>query len=271
MLRWCQSTVRILDRVGAGIVSTSRCVMEPMTRHRVLIFCRARVYSIYATRNPPNTSMIEQNTRRALSRAITQAMGPNAIPHACDKSRPPISGLGQTHVESIPCAQDERPTVGGCPIVASSLATTNMQGNAHNRDSLMVFKSFLSPPTLLLSERPKLTACTLISLYQSLKAESQLNYLSSKELTELVALLGTLSLPSPRNPCIYLSRLLPLIAGETTSQTYWHAILDIAMDKERLLRQTLNGTDRYWIMRAQLAQVVNINGPLQPGMIKLFK
>ena len=101
-----------------------------------------------------------------------------------------------------------------------------------------------------------MTARSLISLYQSAKSQHELVCLSSKRFTELLSLLGTLSLPSPRNPCIYLSKLLPRVE-ESTFEPCWSTVAEIGLTKERLLK-TLNGTDRYWIMRAQLAQMVPV-------------
>jgi hypothetical protein len=70
--------------------------------------------------------------------------------------------------------------------------------------------------------------------------------------------MGSLSLPAPRAPCIYLSKLLPYVTG-ASSQTHWKFVMEIARDKEKLFN-VLSGTDRYWLMRAQLTKVVVAEG-----------
>lgn len=134
------------------------------------------------------------------------------------------------------------------------------------RDPLATLSSFLSRPKAHISTHPKISIDTLKSLYISLKSQSLLKCLSSKQLTGLISLVGSLSLPPPRNHCIYFSNLVSHVDLDSTHRVHWPFVLEIAQDKEKLLRQTLNGTDRYWIMRAQLSKVVVIGSEeLQAG------
>jgi hypothetical protein len=104
----------------------------------------------------------------------------------------------------------------------------------------------------------QLPATSLRPLYIFLKRRSQLHRLTSKQLTELLSLMGSLSVPAPRAPCIYLSKLTSCVT-EPSFQVHWPFIMEIARDKEQL-GYALNGTDRYWIMRAQLTKVVVAEG-----------
>ena len=130
------------------------------------------------------------------------------------------------------------------------------RGNTDNTDPFIILSKFLSPH--ICPQPGKLPANTLRLLYMSLRQSCQLRRLTSKQLTQLLSLMGSLSLPTPRAPCIYISTLISCVA-ESPFQTHWPFVLSIARDKERL-GHALNGTDRYWIMRAQLAKVVVTEG-----------
>ena len=127
------------------------------------------------------------------------------------------------------------------------------EDNTKDMNPLGVLRELLSSRNL--SARPnKLSTSTIRFLYSALKRRSRLRCLTSKQLTELLCLLGSLSLQAPRSPCIYLSKRISYVA-EPSFQTHWPFVLEIARDKERL-GYALSGTDRYWIMRAQLVKVV---------------
>jgi len=153
-----------------------------------------------------------------------------------------------THVES---GIRRRNTI---PTTNIDSPTTAFRVETPPHDPLTTLIAFLSQTNSPISRVQKITARSLISLYQYVKSRNELVRLSSKQFTELLSLLGTLSLSSPRNPCIYLSKLLPHIE-ESTFEPCWSTVAEIGWTKERLLK-TLSGTDRYWIMRAQLAQIV---------------
>jgi hypothetical protein len=141
---------------------------------------------------------------------------------------------------------------------SSIVSKAHAKDNTKNMDPLTVLSNFLSSSNLTFPQPDKLPINTLRSLYTSLKRRSQLRHLTSKQLTELLSLMGSLSLPAPRPPCIYLSKLISCVE-ESLFQTHWPFVLGVARDKEQL-GHALSGTDRYWIMRAQLAKVVVAEG-----------
>ena len=93
----------------------------------------------------------------------------------------------------------------------------------------------------------------LKSLYTAVKRRDMLHRVTSKRMTFIISLSGTLSIPSPRPVCIYIPKHMPQ-ADDAGGDVHWDFILEVARDKERN-SIPLNGTDRYWIMRAELAQV----------------
>jgi hypothetical protein len=146
------------------------------------------------------------------------------------------------------------PAVLTTPHSSTTTSQPQAKDNTKNRDPLTVLSKLLSSSNL---PSPQPTD-TLRTLYTSIKRRSQLRRLTSKQLTEFLSLIGSLSLPAPRAPCIYLSKLISRIV-EPSFQTHWPFVMEISRDKEQL-GYALSGTDRYWIMRAQLAKVVVAEG-----------
>ncbi|KAG6837229.1 hypothetical protein H0H93_012623 [Arthromyces matolae] len=114
---------------------------------------------------------------------------------------------------------------------------------------------------------------TLKLLYNTVKAQGQLELLSSKHLTELISLFGTLSLPDPRNGLIYISKLAPHVTSRGDDTEKWDFLIEVARDKQKTLKMKLNGTDGFWLMRALLTKVVLAEGEtsLSPGADFCFK
>ncbi|KAF9496805.1 hypothetical protein BDN71DRAFT_1505479 [Pleurotus eryngii] len=103
------------------------------------------------------------------------------------------------------------------------------------------------------------TLNTLRSLYVSVKHRNQLQQLSASQLSDLAALFGSLSISVPRHShCTYIH---PLVAYYTTdhttdtrTRTYWPFVQQILQDKMRLEHKLAN-RDRFWLMRASLANL----------------
>ncbi|KAG5720467.1 hypothetical protein E4T56_gene9377 [Termitomyces sp. T112] len=108
---------------------------------------------------------------------------------------------------------------------------------------------------------------TLRLLYSSVKTQGQLHLFSPKQLTELISLFGTLSLPDSRNGLIYLSKLASYVTPEGNDEEQWDFLIEVARDKQKTLKMKLNGTDGFWLMRALLTKVVLSEGEtsLMPG------
>ncbi|KAG6810130.1 hypothetical protein H0H92_013188 [Tricholoma furcatifolium] len=128
-----------------------------------------------------------------------------------------------------------------------------------------LLSDFLSR-TNTISYPDKISLDTLRIHYARLKSEGQLNLLSPKEFTELISLFGTLSLPDSRNGLIYLSKLVPHVASKRSDEKQWDFVIEVARDKQKVLRTKLNGTDGFWLMRALLTKVALAEGEtLSPG------
>lgn len=98
----------------------------------------------------------------------------------------------------------------------------------------------------------------LKSLYTAVKRHGMLHRVTSKQMSSIISLSGTLSIPSPRPVCIYIPKDIPQ-ADDAGGNAHWDFILEVARDKERK-SIPLNGTDRFWIMRAELAQIPRSTG-----------
>ncbi|KAK2460981.1 hypothetical protein APHAL10511_007451 [Amanita phalloides] len=98
------------------------------------------------------------------------------------------------------------------------------------------------------------------SLYSMAKEHATLDKVNSKHMTYIISLFGALSMPPPRPTCIYIPKLVPH-SNNRNEEAHWKFILEVARDKEKL-GYVLNGTDRFWIMRAELARL-----PAWPGQL----
>lgn len=112
----------------------------------------------------------------------------------------------------------------------------------------------------------------LISLYKTASKRSLLQYLSAEQMTEVLSICGTLSLPPPRLSSVYDSYLVPFFQPPSGNISYWPFVMKVAKDKERLWHN-LTVQDRYWVMRACLAGIPFVeNGKICSGYwAKFFK
>lgn len=105
---------------------------------------------------------------------------------------------------------------------------------------------------------------SLISLYKTASKQSLLQYLSTEQMTEVLSICGTLSLPLPRLSSVYDSRLVPFFQPPSGNTDYWSFVLKAAKDKGRL-SHSLTLQDRYWVMRACLARISRAGGRICSG------
>ncbi|KAG5651722.1 hypothetical protein H0H81_007692 [Sphagnurus paluster] len=259
MLRWCQSTVRALDGYG---ITTSTGILIPAKRYEKFVLHRGQLTHRF-TLNSFHTNTAGR------AQIFTQARGPilpgHTQSHGCNTKKSVTQGAGARRNTSIPHSvgiSPNAPTIYALPSVpdTSDAATTLIK--------------FLSTPY-------KLSAHTLKSLYASTKASGHLQRLTPKHLTDLISLLGALSISPDRSPRMYASRHLSFVLAdeeplpirkrrvyeaETRTEVHWPFVLEVVRDKEKLLGQSLNGTDRYWLMRALLVQLVSPESPkVEPG------
>ncbi|KAF8071679.1 hypothetical protein FPV67DRAFT_1482283 [Lyophyllum atratum] len=245
MLRWCQSTVRALDGCGTSTIGVYTCRFRSSTVARRALFG----YGLIKHDDVPMPVTCAPNARLPYSFVGKRIAGTRAFHAACST----------VDLEAaIPAASESSPAAHPTPQTSAASSMADI-------DSLETLSNFLSPHNLRSSTPHILSADTLEMLYGSIKALNQLCRLSSKQLTELLSLLGSLSLPQPRNLCIYLNKFVLHMDGEDDHATHWAFVLEVARDKEKVLGQSLNGTDRYWVMRALLTKVVLAEGEsLQP-------
>ena len=116
------------------------------------------------------------------------------------------------------------------------------------------------------------------SLFYSLKERSLLRKLSADDFTKLIALFGYLSSPShvqttsilQETPTLFriedVSRLARRLKKE--DRTYWDFVGVLGREKMKLGME-LSHTDRYWIMRRNVADVLEsgIVGDVSPGTL----
>ncbi|GLB40157.1 hypothetical protein LshimejAT787_0800280 [Lyophyllum shimeji] len=231
------STVRALDGYGTSTAYTFR-----------FHFSAAAARSIgskYGLRR--HTAAVGSVTRAATDASCSD--GP-IVRHIASKTRTLHATSPTVNQEASTLAVSE-PLV-GMPYPSESSGPSNTV----DHDDIGLLSNFLSPHNLRSPNPHKLSVDVLTTLYNSLKGRDGLRALPSKRFTELLSLFGSLSLPHPRHPCIYLSKYVSLVDGEHAGSPHWALVLEIARDKEKVLRQSLNGTDRYWVMRAKLTEVV---------------
>jgi hypothetical protein len=72
-------------------------------------------------------------------------------------------------------------------------------------------------------------------------------------LTALIGLFGSLSVDSTRR-CVYTSSLLPYVKDGPVTRDYWAFVKEVvSLKQQRGMR--LEHSDRYWMMRAELASL----------------
>jgi hypothetical protein len=72
-------------------------------------------------------------------------------------------------------------------------------------------------------------------------------------LSTLIALFGTLSVDSTSR-CVYTSSLLPYVKDGPVTRDYWAFVKEVVSLKQQR-GMTLVHSDRYWMMRAELASM----------------
>ncbi|KAF9468220.1 hypothetical protein BDZ94DRAFT_1247497 [Collybia nuda] len=235
MLRWCQSTVRAWDGGGSSTLSSIRFRSSSALRG----FTRARL-----------------EDGKALSASRDSVIGRSGQ----NTTQPTMCGDSEFARQIlVPGGQkgSGRGTVGDTqvPVLVNSTNSMPSTFTPGRGDPVVQLNRILTPSILLSAPVP---AQTLKRLYILVKSQDQLHRLTSKQLTRLLSLMGSLSLPAPRAPCIYFSKLISHI-DKSSFQTFWPFILEIAQDKQKL-GWKLDGTDRYWIMRAHLMNVTVAEG-----------
>ena len=153
---------------------------------------------------------------------------------------------------------DQRQDVRGTRVVRSTIQTTATPSDEPQPvDPVPELVDYLST-----CKRMDITMSVdhLKSLYTAVKRHDMLHRVTSKQMTSIISFFGTLSMSSPRPICIYIPKHIPQ-TDNARVDAHWDFILDVARDKERN-SIPLNGTDRFWIMRAELARLSTLPGAL---------
>ncbi|KAF8121771.1 hypothetical protein EV363DRAFT_1405454 [Boletus edulis] len=122
-------------------------------------------------------------------------------------------------------------------------------------------RRFLSSANLA-SDHPLVYSPTTIrSLYYCAESRNQLAMLDSRMLTLLMTLFGSLSI-SPRTSIVYKHPLASRFLDVCARRNHWAFVLKVGRYKAES-GMTLQDSDRFWLMRAELANV-RARSPLGP-------
>ncbi|TFK40148.1 hypothetical protein BDQ12DRAFT_734164 [Crucibulum laeve] len=250
MLRWCQSTIRILDGRGSGRPSTIRFHTTAFARQtrdpRVLHIISASttnkefVGSACATLAPAETSVVAEQPKPAPARdsdVVTNLLQIQPL-HSSQKHSMFRSSARSSQSTKKICLPDSRAV---CP----------------ETEPLTILTTFLTPSNTPGRTHLQLTRDALFGHYIKVRDETHLHLLTATQLTALLSLMGTLSLASPKSTCIYHSDLVLYINEPSAATDNWAIVLEITREKERL-GYALGNQDRYWAMRAWIAKAGDI-------------
>ncbi|KAG2361785.1 hypothetical protein BDR07DRAFT_1334070 [Suillus spraguei] len=126
-------------------------------------------------------------------------------------------------------------------------------GPSNNTRAIGTLQEILTSHALVLDPSRRPTPNTIRSFYISAKARGQLSQLDSGMLSALIALFGSLSVDSTRR-CVYTSSLLPYVKPGPIIRDYWAFVKEVVSLKQQR-GMTLVHSDRYWMMRAELASL----------------
>ncbi|KAG2341324.1 hypothetical protein BDR05DRAFT_965347 [Suillus weaverae] len=162
---------------------------------------------------------------------------------------PSSTGTQNTSIRSIRISDD--------PQESSSSNSTR---------AIRALQEILTYPALVLNPSRRPTPNTIRSFYISAKARGQLSQLDSGMLSALIGLFGSLSVDSRR--CVYTSSLLPSVKDGPVTRDYWAFVKEVVSFKQQR-GMTLVHSDRYWMMRAELASLFPSKDD-QPGYTHTF-
>ncbi|KAG1785709.1 uncharacterized protein HD556DRAFT_1420757 [Suillus plorans] len=140
-------------------------------------------------------------------------------------------------------------------------------GPSNSTRAISALRKILTSSTLLPDPSRRPTPNTIHSFYISAKARGQLSQLDSGMLSALIGLFGSLSVDSTRT-CVYTSPLLPYVKDSPVSRDYWAFVKEVVSFK-RQRGMALAHSDRYWMMRAELASL-SPSKDGQPGYTHKF-
>ncbi|KAG2147641.1 hypothetical protein DEU56DRAFT_852664 [Suillus clintonianus] len=140
-------------------------------------------------------------------------------------------------------------------------------GPSDSTRAISALREILTPPAVVPETSRRPTPNTIRSFYISAKSRGQLSQLDSGMLSALIGLFGSLSVdPSRRR--LYTSSLLPYVKDGPVTRDYWPFVKEVVSFKQQK-GMTLAHSDRYWMMRAELASFSPAKDG-QPGYMHAF-
>lgn len=143
-------------------------------------------------------------------------------------------------------------SLGGNPTSGGQEECGMSHSNISTR-AISALQEILTSPVILPDPSRRPTPNTIRSLYISAKTRGQLSQLNSGILTTLIGLFGSLSVDPSTKP-VYASSLLPRVRGSPVLRDYWPFVKEVVSFKEQR-GMLLAHSDRYWMMRAELASL----------------
>ncbi|OAX36049.1 hypothetical protein K503DRAFT_772889 [Rhizopogon vinicolor AM-OR11-026] len=241
MLRWCLSTVRVLGSVD-GAQGT-----------RLLSSASAYVHESFARFQTTNARGNSTSLADTAHLHIEDSPS-NTSDYYC-RVEDSEGADGYVHTALITRIQELQHT-GKSSRGGNETSDGQERGTSHSHSStraISALQEILTSPGIPPDPSGMPTPNTIRSLYISAKARGQLSQLDSGMLSTLIALFGSLSV-DPSSRCVYTSSLLLLVKGGPVTRDYWAFVKEVVSLKQQR-GMTLAHSDRYWMMRAELASL----------------
>ena len=142
------------------------------------------------------------------------------------------------------------------PHIPTSPSPHHDQLEQSSLTSFFALRAFLSYAPHGEQDVPTYNKKEFISIVNSVLADDSICYLTGKEFSSLIKLLGTLSI-LPASTKKYNSRRISLIIPTLPHSHYWTLVARIAEAKAKR-GEGLTASDHYWLMRMELASVPDI-------------
>ncbi|KAF8899913.1 hypothetical protein CPB84DRAFT_1962574 [Gymnopilus junonius] len=250
MLRWCLSTLHTLD--GRGSASALNLWRYSPTPQVAILngflprFATSRIRKFIDPRgwNRPVTWHITARLYVSACRAEVQYTREVVHHHHASVDLQVKNGVMQPAMQRSSklqhILQSKASTLHNSPSIAAHLHSVNNHDKSNPIANLQQLLSRHNP-------REGRDISDIVSFYESAAAESTLSTLDAEQFTNLLSLIGSLSLSLHKDTLT--------VTSHTSSEKadLWAFVLKIGEDKEKLGYE-LNPLDRYWVMTAWLAR-----------------
>jgi len=259
MLRWCLSTLRVLGGVDATQGTRFIASLIYACRFDIVFraICSAGAHVQNSFTRLQTTDTRDNSTSLAEPLRLEIADGPINTGHYtsdyCCYVKDSEGADDYVHTTGIQKLRHTGKSFpGGNTMLDGQERNTSHSLNWEPRTrAITALQDFLTSTGIFPdpSERP--TPNTIRSLYFSAKIRGQSSQLDSGMLSSLIGLFGSLSV-DPSSRCVYTSSLLPSVRSGPVQRDYWAFVKELVSFKVQR-DMTLSHSDRYWMMRAELA------------------